>query len=141
MELALPWMLLLAAVAVVGPLEVLGGLHRHGGAAVADREQRHLGTVEKRFEQHRVTVLEQFGRMVAGDEPVELLLDRAPDLYDITVFGSEPYGNYNRILLSPVLAAHFGGWGVAVMMGGLATVSLACVAAMPETLPRRTTPR
>jgi nitrite reductase (NADH) large subunit len=22
----------------------------------------------------------------------------------ITVFGSEPYGNYNRILLSPVLA-------------------------------------
>jgi NAD(P)H-nitrite reductase large subunit len=26
------------------------------------------------------------------------------DLYDITVFGSEPYGNYNRILLSPVLA-------------------------------------
>ncbi len=24
--------------------------------------------------------------------------------YDITVFGAEPYGNYNRILLSPVLA-------------------------------------
>ena len=33
-----------------------------------------------------------------------MLLERAPDLYDITVFGSEPYGNYNRILLSPVLA-------------------------------------
>ncbi|MDP5008005.1 MAG: FAD-dependent oxidoreductase, partial [Glaciimonas sp.] len=28
----------------------------------------------------------------------------APDLYDITVFGAEPYANYNRILLSPVLA-------------------------------------
>ncbi len=27
-----------------------------------------------------------------------------PDLYDITVFGAEPHGNYNRILLSPVLA-------------------------------------
>src|SRR5207244_1135458 len=28
----------------------------------------------------------------------------APDLYDITVFGAEPYPNYNRILLSPVLS-------------------------------------
>jgi assimilatory nitrate reductase catalytic subunit len=28
----------------------------------------------------------------------------APDLYDITVFGAEPHPNYNRILLSPVLA-------------------------------------
>jgi NAD(P)H-nitrite reductase large subunit len=27
-----------------------------------------------------------------------------PDLYDVTVFGAEPYANYNRILLSPVLA-------------------------------------
>ncbi|WP_234788757.1 MFS transporter [Mycolicibacterium iranicum] len=44
-------------------------------------------------------------------------------------------------VLSPVLAAHFGGWGVALMMGGLATVSLLCVAALPETLPRRTTRR
>ena len=35
---------------------------------------------------------------------VEELLERAPDHYDITVFGDEPYGNYNRILLSPVLA-------------------------------------
>jgi len=35
---------------------------------------------------------------------VEELLKLAPDLYDITVFGSEPHGNYNRILLSPVLA-------------------------------------
>jgi nitrite reductase (NADH) large subunit len=25
-------------------------------------------------------------------------------MYDITVFGAEPYGNYNRIMLSPVLA-------------------------------------
>jgi nitrite reductase (NADH) large subunit len=27
----------------------------------------------------------------------------APDKYDITVFGAEPYGNYNRIMLSSVL--------------------------------------
>ena len=44
------------------------------------------------------------GNGMAGIRTVELLLDRAPDLYEITVFGSEPYGNYNRILLSPVLA-------------------------------------
>ena len=32
------------------------------------------------------------------------MLKLAPDLYDITVFGAEPHPNYNRILLSPVLA-------------------------------------
>ena len=37
-----------------------------------------------------------------SDTPV--LLKIAPDLYDITVFGAEPHPNYNRILLSPVLA-------------------------------------
>jgi hypothetical protein len=35
---------------------------------------------------------------------LEELLKIAPDLYDITVFGAEPHPNYNRILLSPVLA-------------------------------------
>ena len=30
--------------------------------------------------------------------------DLAPGLHDITVFGDEPHGNYNRIMLSPVLA-------------------------------------
>ncbi|WP_421375889.1 NAD(P)/FAD-dependent oxidoreductase [Paraburkholderia sp. DD10] len=44
------------------------------------------------------------GNGMAGMRTVEELLKLAPDLYDITVFGAEPYGNYNRILLSPVLA-------------------------------------
>ena len=44
------------------------------------------------------------GNGMAGLRTVEELLERAPDQYDITVFGDEPYGNYNRILLSPVLA-------------------------------------
>ena len=44
------------------------------------------------------------GNGMAGMRCVEELLERAPDHYDITVFGDEPYGNYNRILLSPVLA-------------------------------------
>lgn len=44
------------------------------------------------------------GNGMAGMRTVEELQKLAPDLYDITVFGAEPYGNYNRILLSPVLA-------------------------------------
>jgi nitrite reductase (NADH) large subunit len=44
------------------------------------------------------------GNGMAGMRTIEHLLERAPGLYDITIFGSEPYGNYNRILLSPVLA-------------------------------------
>jgi len=44
------------------------------------------------------------GNGMAGVRTLEELLEIAPDKYDITVFGAEPYGNYNRILLSPVLA-------------------------------------
>ncbi len=44
------------------------------------------------------------GNGMAGIRAVEELIKLAPDLYDITVFGAEPHGNYNRILLSPVLA-------------------------------------
>ena len=44
------------------------------------------------------------GNGMAGVRTLEELLKIAPDKYDITVFGSEPYGNYNRILLSPVLS-------------------------------------
>jgi nitrite reductase (NADH) large subunit len=43
------------------------------------------------------------GNGMAGMRTVEELLKIAPEKYDITVFGAEPYGNYNRILLSPVL--------------------------------------
>jgi len=44
------------------------------------------------------------GNGMAGMRTLEELLTIAPDQYDITVFGAEPHGNYNRILLSPVLA-------------------------------------
>jgi nitrite reductase (NADH) large subunit len=44
------------------------------------------------------------GNGMAGIRTVEELLKIDPLSYDITVFGSEPYGNYNRIMLSPVLA-------------------------------------
>ena len=44
------------------------------------------------------------GNGMAGMRTVEELLTLAPDMYDITVFGAEPHVNYNRIMLSPVLA-------------------------------------
>ncbi|BBO99589.1 nitrite reductase large subunit NirB [Sulfuriferula nivalis] len=44
------------------------------------------------------------GNGMAGVRTLEELLKLAPDMYDITVFGAEPHANYNRILLSPVLA-------------------------------------
>ena len=44
------------------------------------------------------------GNGMAGVRTLEEILKISPDLYDITVFGAEPHANYNRILLSPVLA-------------------------------------
>ena len=44
------------------------------------------------------------GNGMAGVRTIEELLKIEPELYDITVFGAEPHPNYNRILLSPVLA-------------------------------------
>jgi NAD(P)H-dependent nitrite reductase small subunit len=44
------------------------------------------------------------GNGMAGMRVVEELLEIAPKAYDITVIGAEPHPNYNRILLSPVLA-------------------------------------
>jgi nitrite reductase (NADH) large subunit len=56
--------------------------------AVADRE--------------RLVVI---GNGMAGARAVEEILERGGDqLFQVTMFGDEPYGNYNRILLSGVLA-------------------------------------
>jgi len=44
------------------------------------------------------------GNGMAGVRALEELIKLTPDLYEITVFGQEPHPNYNRILLSPVLA-------------------------------------
>lgn len=45
------------------------------------------------------------GNGMAGVRAIEEILSRGGGaLFDITVFGDEPYGNYNRILLSNVLA-------------------------------------
>lgn len=43
------------------------------------------------------------GNGMAGMKTVEEVLANNPEQFEITVFGAEPYGNYNRIMLSPVL--------------------------------------
>ena len=47
--------------------------------------------------------LVMIGNGMAGIRTLEELLKLTPELYDITVFGNEPYPNYNRIQLSTVL--------------------------------------
>jgi len=44
------------------------------------------------------------GNGMAGIRTLEELLKLDTEQYDITVFGAEPHPNYNRIMLSPVLA-------------------------------------
>ena len=44
------------------------------------------------------------GNGMAGCRAVEEILARDPDAFRITIFGAEPRVNYNRIMLSPVLA-------------------------------------
>ncbi len=44
------------------------------------------------------------GAGMASGRMLEELFALSPDAYDVTLFGAEPRGNYNRIMLSPVLA-------------------------------------
>jgi nitrite reductase (NADH) large subunit len=44
------------------------------------------------------------GNGMAGMRTVEEILARAPGMFDITVFGAESQPNYDRIMLSPLLA-------------------------------------
>lgn len=44
------------------------------------------------------------GAGMASGRALEHLVETAPGAYDVTLFGAEPRGNYNRIMLSPVLS-------------------------------------
>ena len=44
------------------------------------------------------------GNGMAAGRVLDELFERAPDRYDVTIFGAEPRVNYDRIMLSPVLA-------------------------------------
>ena len=48
--------------------------------------------------------LVMIGNGMAGVRTLEELIKLDPQGYEITVFGAEPHPNYNRIMLSPVLA-------------------------------------
>src|SRR4051812_47319834 len=53
------------------------------------------------MEKQRLVVI---GNGMAGCRAVEEVLKRDPGRYEIAIFGAEPRVNYNRIMLSPVLA-------------------------------------
>ena len=44
------------------------------------------------------------GAGMASGRMLEHLFEAAPDAWDVTLFNAEPRGNYNRIMLSPVLS-------------------------------------
>ncbi len=52
--------------------------------------------------------LVMIGNGMAGVNTIEQLIKLNPNKYEITIFGAEPYPNYNRILLSSVLAGDVG---------------------------------
>jgi nitrite reductase (NADH) large subunit len=58
------------------------------------------GGVNQLRERERLIVI---GNGMAGVNTVENILKLSPNAYKITIFGSEPYPNYNRIQLSYVL--------------------------------------
>ncbi|KTE38374.1 MULTISPECIES: nitrite reductase large subunit NirB [unclassified Sphingopyxis] len=62
-------------------------------------EHRHLKP-DADTREHLVVI----GNGMAGCRAVEELLARDPSRYRVTIFGAEPRVNYNRIMLSPVLA-------------------------------------
>ncbi|EKU46795.1 nitrite reductase large subunit NirB [Staphylococcus massiliensis] len=49
------------------------------------------------------TKLLMIGNGMAGIRTIEEIIEREPDMFDITVIGKEPYPNYNRIMLSNIL--------------------------------------
>ncbi|WP_432509078.1 nitrite reductase large subunit NirB [Kineococcus auxinigenes] len=62
-------------------------------------------TAELPHQRSRKRRLVVVGNGMAGARAVEEVLERGgAQQFDVTVFGAEPYGNYNRIMLSHVLA-------------------------------------
>ncbi len=72
--------------------------YRGSGAEPAAAEAPSKNAADPR--EHLVVV----GNGMAGCRAVEELLARDAGRYRITIFGAEPHVNYNRIMLSPVLA-------------------------------------
>ncbi|WP_267378765.1 MULTISPECIES: nitrite reductase large subunit NirB [unclassified Sphingomonas] len=62
--------------------------------------EHHVNTQGGDPREHLVVI----GNGMAGCRAVEELIARDPARYRVTIFGAEPHVNYNRIMLSPVLA-------------------------------------
>ena len=63
-----------------------------------------MSTVRAFCDSSAVTAGGVVGNGMAGARAVEEVLARGgSEMFDIVMFGDEPYGNYNRILLSNVL--------------------------------------
>ncbi|MGK2881681.1 MAG: nitrite reductase large subunit NirB [Mycobacterium sp.] len=71
---------------------------------VEDSYQEHIATNGHQLPSGRAKLV-VVGNGMAGVRAIEDILARGgAEMFEITVFGDEPYGNYNRILLSNVLA-------------------------------------
>src|ERR1044071_7378052 len=66
----------------------------------ASRLEGKRGSDGMKQHRHKIVVI---GNGMAGARAVEEILARDRDRVEIVMFGDEPYGNYNRILLSNVL--------------------------------------
>lgn len=71
-----------------------------GGSSPVTDSGDDIGVPMDDVREHLVVV----GNGMAGCRAVEELLARDPVRYRVTIFGAEPHVNYNRIMLSPVLA-------------------------------------
>ena len=72
------------------------------------------------------------GNGMAGMRAVEELLSATPDKYDITVFGAEPYGNYNRIMLSSVLCGEKNIEDIAQTLQNIPSIEMLYQQAVPQ---------
>jgi nitrite reductase (NADH) large subunit len=87
------------------PCRVLDGKVWLREAAPAVPDGAHDGQCQPRRTRGAVRRrLVVIGNGMAAMRTVEELLKIAPDLYEIEIFAAEACGNYNRILLSPLLA-------------------------------------
>ena len=60
-------------------------------------------TRSKKVQNDRKKELVVIGNGMAGVATVEEILRLAPDRYNISIFGKEPFANYNRVLLGDIL--------------------------------------
>src|SRR5690606_26935343 len=77
--------------------------HPPHGAARGKAAARLKVTKAEGFSQMRKKLV-VVGAGMASGRMLEHLFEDGTDAFDVTLFGAEPRGNYNRIMLSPVLA-------------------------------------